>query len=134
MPTNTTAVVITNSRTPESVAILVENPGAADDPALTVSQATLLAQLRAGPLKALLTATPDWSIFNTQTGPVEHDDFIRLTALAGGLDLSMVPPTLQCLVQFVAAGMQFSITEYSADAYHACKIMVELRLVHSNER
>lgn len=134
MPTNTTAVVVTNSRTPESVAILVENPGAADDPVLAVSQATLLAQLREGPLKALLARTANWSIFNTQTGPAAYDDRIRLTALAGGLNISMVPPTQQCLVRFTAAGMEFSITEYSADAYHACKILIEMRLVHSNER
>lgn len=134
MPTNTTATVVANSRTPESVAILVQNPGAADDPTLTVSQATLLAQLREGPLKAALARTPDWSVFNMQTGPIILDDRIRLTALAGGLNASMRPPTDTCIVRFVAAGMEFSITEYSSDTYHACDLLIEMRLVHSNER
>jgi hypothetical protein len=134
MATHTTASVVANSRTPESVAILVENPGTLDDPLLTVSQATLLAQLLEGPLKARLARTADWSVFNAPTGPIGLDDVIRLTALAGGLNQEMLPPNNVVTLQFLAAGMAFSIFYDAGDGAAACDLLIEMRLVHSNER
>lgn len=133
MATNTTATVITNSRTPASVVWLVANPGAADAPTLVVPRATVLGLLLAGPLKALLTKAPNWLAFNIVTGGASSDDIIRWTAMAGGYSASLIPPTASLVLVFQADGIEFSITKDN-EGLVACNLLVEMRHVHSNER
>jgi len=133
MATNTTATVIANSRTPASVVWLVGNPGIADAPTLVVPRATVLGLLLAGPLKALLYKAPNWTVFNTATGPLGSDDVIRWTAIEGGYSTPLIPPTATLVLVFQADGIEFSITR-DDEGLTACNLLVEMRHVHSNER
>ena len=134
MATFTTATVVPNSRTPYSVVIRVANDGHDDDPILPVSRATLEAQLLQGPLKELIHRTANLSDLNTVTGPGNMDDIIRFTVIDGGLDATLQPPTTTCVLEFTADALTFSITFNGGEGLDPCDLLVEMRLVHSNER
>jgi hypothetical protein len=133
MATFTAATVIANSRTPLSVAIQVANVGGVDAPVFSYTRTNLLAALLPGPLKAKLARTVDWSVLNIITGTETQDDFIRISKLEGGMQVSLVPPTYTVTVVFVADALNFGI-ERDNEGPVACDLLVELRLEHSNER
>ena len=134
MATHTSASVIPTSRTPLSVVLRVDNDGNPDDPILSIPRATLLAQLLEGPLKSRLAHAADWTVFNAPTGPVQLDDTIRFTLVEGGLAESRLPPNSVVHLLFAVDSLDLSIEEFSSDANHRCNILVEMRLVHANER
>jgi hypothetical protein len=133
MATFTAATVIANSRTPLSVAIQVANVGGVDAPVFSYTRTNLLAALLPGPLKAKLARTVDWSVLNIITGTETQDDFIRISKLEGGMQVSLVPPNYTVTVVFVADALNFGI-ERDNEGPVACDLLVELRLEHSNER
>ena len=133
MATFTTAAIISQSRTPESVVWRVDNnPPGADAPTLLVLRAAVLAALLSGPLYERLRKTPDWTVFNVPAG--SQASYIRWTLVDGGLDVTLQPPLTSATVFFHADSIEFSLAYFSNDAYQACGLMVEMRAEHSNER
>jgi len=135
MPTFTSAVVVTNSRTPESVVWYVSNTGGADNPTLSVARAVVLAQLLLGPLYERLRTTLDWTTLNVGGGSTRGDDFIRWTLVDGGLDATLQPPTDVAIVVFHGDSIEFSLEFIGGGEFPApCGLLVEMRAEHSNER
>jgi hypothetical protein len=130
MATFTTATVIANSRTPESVVWDVANSGGEDSPTLSVSRTNVLAALLPGPLRERLFRTADWTIFNLGSTGAR---FIRWTAIVGGLDATLQPPLTTAIVIFHADSIEFSLG-YDNEGFVACRLLVEMRAEHSNER
>lgn len=133
MATFTSAAVIADSRTPESVVWDVSNSGGEDAPTLDVPRATVLAQLLPGPLRERLRSTPDWTVFNLGTGSARYDDFIRWTLIEGGFDVTLQPPLTVALILFHADSIEFSLG-LDNEGFVPCEILVEMRAEHSNER
>lgn len=133
MATFTSAAVIPNSRTPESVVWQVANSGGEDAPTLSVARADVLSQLLPGPLRERLRSTSDWTVFNMGTGSTRYDDFIRWTMVAGGLDAVLQPPLTTAIIVFHADSIEFSLG-YDNEGFVPCGLLVEMRAEHSNER
>jgi hypothetical protein len=135
MATHTSAAVIPNSRTPYSVVIRVHNDGDDDDPTFLYTRTNLLAALREGPLKELLRRTPDWTYLNfAANGALPQADYVRITSLAGAINDSLQPPLTSLILRFVADALECSITYNGGEGLDPCDMLVELRMVHSNER
>jgi hypothetical protein len=126
-----------NSRTPESVVLLINNDGTPDVAPPVVTRSAILPQLMAGPLQELLARTVDWTGFNL-AADLSQTDSIRINALLGGIGTPLTPPNSAFVLQFVKTvpgdissnGIQYSITGGEG----ASAIMVELRFEHSKER
>jgi hypothetical protein len=142
MPTITTASVIANSRTPYSVVIRIANAGTPDSPTGQIPRATLAAQLLEGPLRELILRTPDLRDLNfvTNNGPADFTAFVRITAIDGGLDATLTPPSgvgSTLVLIFLADALEFGAYALAGDdppVAAACDFLVELRCIHSNER
>jgi hypothetical protein len=131
----TTLTVIVNSRTPDSVAIFLENDGVKDNPfPNSVARATLLAQLLPGPLKELLNRTADWTAFDFAGGGGAKEDFVRINLLAGGDATLYRWPSDALAVHFAADALEFGIWINGLDGGVHSNLLFELRAVHANER
>jgi hypothetical protein len=137
----TTLNIIANSRTPYSVVLSIENLNGAENPPPlpNLSRATLIAAanqanaLADGSLKELIRRTPDLRVLN-QTGPSgKWDDFVRFTTLLGGLNQTLTPANNTCVLNFILDALEASIASENEGPV-AAHILVEMRLVHSNER
>jgi hypothetical protein len=127
-----TATIIANSRTPASAVLQVTNDGVVDQAPVLYTRTNLLAALRAGPLKALLAKTPDWTVFNFMSDTA-GGDFLRLTRVEGGLAGFVLPPTTNTILWFVHDAIAFAIFQ-SGEGQIASTLLVEIRAEHSEER
>jgi hypothetical protein len=136
----TTLSVIANSRTPYSVVLDISNPNGLEGapPLPNLPRATLVAAsnlanaLADGPLKELIRRTADLRVLNQTGGDTRMDDFIRFTSVHGNTN-AMTPATNTCVLNFILDALEASIINENEGAA-AARMMVEMRLVHSNER
>jgi hypothetical protein len=123
----TTISIVPNSRTPESVVLLLQNNGVVDAVPLVLLKADLMTGLLQGPLRELINRTPDLSVLHcTETG----GRLVRMTEIAGGLNSVLISPSTSVECRFVATGLSYAIFDVNGNS----GIMIELRLLHSNER
>jgi hypothetical protein len=137
----TTLAVVAQSRTPLSAVLYISNDDGAEGapPLPNLSRAVLTAAsdqanaLLDGPLKELIRRTVDLRVFNITSGNARADDLIRLTRLAGGINLTLSPPTNTCVLNFTQDALEASIA-YESEGAVASQILVEMRLEYSKER
>jgi hypothetical protein len=129
----TTITFYPTSRTPESIAFRLSNDGVVDGAPLVLLKANLLAALMEGPLKEIINRTANLTALHF-AGNGAKADFVRINHLAGGFLVQTAPPTdrVECL--FVATGLSYAIWSDGGDGGVASSMLLELRLVHSNER
>jgi hypothetical protein len=133
--------VIANSRTPLNAVLFITNANGAEGapPLPNLTRAVLTAAstqanaLADGPLKELIRRTHDLSVFNVVGGNDAANDYIRITCLAGGIDLTLNPPTNTCILNWTHDALEASIASENEGAAEG-QILVELRLEHSKER
>jgi hypothetical protein len=136
----TTISVKALSRTPYSVVLDIQNGNGqeAAPPLPNLPRATLVAAanqvnaLADGPLKELIRRTPDLRVLNQLGGNTRMDDFVRFTSVHGSVN-AMTPATNTCILDFTQDALEASIAAEAEGAAPA-RMLVEMRLVHANER
>lgn len=123
-----TATILATSRTPLSVVIQITNDGTSAASA-SLTRTNLLAALLAGPLKALLYKTADWSTF-VATGTNTHK--IRISSILGGTTSDIDIGTNPAVVTWQVDSLDLSFNPPAPAT--ARSFYIELRALASHEK
>jgi len=123
------AAIVATSRTPYSAVLQASNDGTPAAP-FAYTRTNLLAALLPGPLRALLTKTADWSVFNAGGGAQSNK--LRISSVFGGTSSDI--DYADCSTNVIWAADELQLMCNTVAPSTARVFYIELRCEMSNER